>query len=58
MSVPHIPNDARTAAVEWYDELEAFAVTDYGLILEVLRQPEAFSSRSAPAWPLTVRSSR
>ena len=35
-----------TAAVEWYDELEAFAVTDYGLILEVLRQPEAFSSRS------------
>jgi cytochrome P450 len=36
-----------TAPVAWHDKLEAFAVTSYDLILEVLRQPERFSSRSA-----------
>ncbi|HVX18814.1 MAG TPA: cytochrome P450 [Acidimicrobiales bacterium] len=35
------------APVAWYDELEAFAVTRYDLIVEVLRHPEQFSSRSA-----------
>jgi cytochrome P450 len=35
------------APVAWHDTLEAFAVTSYDLILDVLRQPERFSSRSA-----------
>jgi cytochrome P450 len=33
--------------VVWFDEIESFAVTGYDLIVEVLRQPEIFASRSA-----------
>jgi cytochrome P450 len=35
------------APVAWFDVLDAFVVTRYDLIAEVLRQPEVFSSRSA-----------
>lgn len=35
------------APVVWFDALEAFVVTKYELVLEVLRQPEVFSSRHA-----------
>jgi len=35
------------APVAWFDELEGFAVTNYDLIVEVLRRPDIFSSRSA-----------
>ena len=34
------------APVMWSDELEAFVVTQYDLIVDVLRHPEAFSSRN------------
>ncbi len=47
MPVPHVLDDAGAAPVAWHDTLEAFAVTSYDLILEILRQPERFSSRSA-----------
>jgi cytochrome P450 len=33
------------APVAWFDELDAFVVTRYDLIVEVLKQPETFSSR-------------
>jgi cytochrome P450 len=42
------------APVAWFDELEAFVVTSYDLIVELLRQPEIFSSRSATG-PVTDR---
>jgi cytochrome P450 len=35
------------APVAWFDVLDAFVVTRYDLIADVLRQPETFSSRSA-----------
>jgi cytochrome P450 len=34
------------APVAWFEELDAYVVTDYELAAEVLRQPEVFSSRS------------
>ena len=34
------------APVMWSDELEAFVITQYDLIVDVLRHPEAFSSRN------------
>jgi cytochrome P450 len=34
------------APVIWFDELEAWVVSRYDLIVEVLRQPETFSSKS------------
>ena len=34
-----------TAPVAWFDQIDAFIVTRYELIVEVLRQPEIFSSR-------------
>jgi cytochrome P450 len=42
------------APVAWFDAVESFVVTRYDLILEVLRQPETFSSRSATG-PATER---
>ena len=42
------------APVAWFDELEAFVVSKYDLISEVLRQPEKFSSMDATG-PLTKR---
>jgi cytochrome P450 len=35
------------APVAWFDVLDAYVVTRYELIAEVLRQPDVFSSRSA-----------
>ncbi len=35
------------APVAWFDQLDAFVVSRYDLIVEVLRQPEKFSSKSA-----------
>ena len=35
------------ATVVWFDALESFVVTDYDLIVEVLKQPDKFSSRYA-----------
>src|SRR5450432_3166472 len=34
------------APVAWFDELDAFVVTQYDLIVDVLRQPDRFSSRN------------
>jgi cytochrome P450 len=42
------------APVAWFEEIEAFVVTRYDLIVEILRQPEIFSSRSATG-PVTDR---
>src|SRR4051794_22807458 len=42
------------AGVAWFDQLDAFVVSRYDLIVEVLRQPERFSSKSATG-PLTDR---
>jgi cytochrome P450 len=36
-----------SAPIVWFDVLDAYVVTRYDLIAEVLRQPETFSSRSA-----------
>jgi cytochrome P450 len=35
------------APVVWFDELDSFVVTDYDLIVDILKQPERFSSRHA-----------
>ena len=35
------------APVAWFDQLDAFVVSRYDLIAEVLRQPDKFSSKSA-----------
>lgn len=36
-----------TSPIKWFDIPEAYVVTDYDLIVEVLRQPDVFSSRQA-----------
>jgi cytochrome P450 len=33
--------------VIWFDEIESFVVTDYDIIVDVLKQPDRFSSRFA-----------
>jgi cytochrome P450 len=35
------------APVVWFDEIESFVVTDYDLIVDILKQPDRFSSRFA-----------
>lgn len=42
------------APVAWFDQLDAFVVSRYDLIVEVLRQPERFSSRYTTG-PVTDR---
>src|SRR6476646_3361745 len=31
--------------IAWFDEIEAYVITSYDLLVEVLRQPDRFSSR-------------
>jgi cytochrome P450 len=34
-----------TEPIAWFDEIEAYVITSYDLLVEVLRQPDRFSSR-------------
>lgn len=54
---PILDDLRESAPLTWFDEIEAYAVTRYDLVLEVLRKPELYSSRGATG-PITDRQLR